>query len=140
MVICNRYDVLLNFLPHENTKPIKFLIGEVTHSSKSVVWTSSLFTCSPASADIHFVRNPRFFPTTFYIHFHFLVSPAYSFTTQSRLLTTLRKNTFENIAEKKKKLLVTSIFSFSCNVFYPIILATFNLLYANAIDQGKAKI
>ena len=40
------------------------------------------------------------------------------FQSYSRLLTTLGKRTFENIAEKEK-MLVTSIFSFSHNVFYP---------------------
>ena len=40
------------------------------------------------------------------------------FTTQSRLLTTLKKKPIENIVGKKEKMLVTSIFSFCHNVFY----------------------
>ena len=40
------------------------------------------------------------------------------FTTQSRLLTTLKQKPFENIW-KNVKMLVTSILSFSHNVFYP---------------------
>ena len=43
----------------------------------------------------------------------------YLFTTQSRLLMTLEKKPFENIVGKEK-MLVTSIFSFSHNVFCPI--------------------
>ena len=39
-------------------------------------------------------------------------------TTQSRVLTTLQKKAFENIVGKEK-MLVTSIFSFFHNVFYP---------------------
>ena len=41
-----------------------------------------------------------------------------SLTTQSRLLTTLRKISFENIGEKEK-MPVTTIFSFSHHVFHP---------------------
>ena len=41
------------------------------------------------------------------------------FTIQSRVLTILKKKTFENVG-KRKKMLVTSIFSFFNNVFYPI--------------------
>ena len=36
------------------------------------------------------------------------------------LNTPRKKKPLENIVEKKEKMLVTSIFSFSHNVFYPI--------------------
>ena len=43
------------------------------------------------------------------------------FTTQYRLNDlSLKKRPFENIEEKKNKMLVTSIFFFSLNVFYLI--------------------
>ena len=49
----------------------------------------------------------------------FLISLRYwTFTTQCWLLTTLGKRPFETLW-KKEKMLVTSIFSFSHNVFYP---------------------
>ena len=55
---------------------------------------------------------------------------------------TEKKKASENIAEKQK-MLVTCIFSFSHNVFFPeteiIILATFNLLSAKALDMVKSK-
>ena len=43
---------------------------------------------------------------------------SWHFTTQSRLLTTLWKKPFENMWEKEK-MLVTSIFSYCHNVFFP---------------------
>ena len=42
-----------------------------------------------------------------------------TFTTQSRILMTLKKKPFENTVGKQEKMLVTSIFSFFHNVFYP---------------------
>ena len=42
------------------------------------------------------------------------------FITQSRILTSLKKNPLEHIvAKREKQMLVTSIFSFSDNVFFP---------------------
>ena len=49
------------------------------------------------------------------------------FTTQSKLKKTPRKKPFENILKKKEKMLVFCIFSFSHNVFYPILLRNHNL-------------
>ena len=43
----------------------------------------------------------------------------YLFTTQSRLLTALKKRPLLKTLWEKEKMLVTSIFSFSHNVFYP---------------------
>ena len=58
----------------------------------------------------------------------------------------LKKNLFETIVGKGK-ILVTSIFSFSNNAFYPIkdnfffiICATFELLFANAFYLEEPKI
>ena len=61
------------------------------------------------------------FITVTYLHgvlptIGFYPPPLWFFTTQSRLLTTLRKKPFENIVEQGKNLLVTSIFTFSHNV------------------------
>ena len=43
------------------------------------------------------------------------------FSTQSRLLMTLRKRAFENIVGKKEKILVTSIFFYSQKTFENIV-------------------
>ena len=51
-------------------------------------------------------------------HFTFIFLPYLTFTTQSRLLMTLR-DLLKTLWEKEK-MLETSIFSFSHNIFYPL--------------------
>ena len=68
-----------------------------------------------------------------------------NFTTRSRLLTTLKKKPFENKTFwEKEKMLVTSIFSFSHNVFHPSpqkinFSVTFILLSASPFSLDRSK-
>ena len=68
---------------------------------------------------------------------------SYPFTKQSLVFTTLQYKALENIVEKilwkKEKILVTSIFSFSHNVFYPIQ-NTFIVSSANALNMDWSEI
>ena len=85
----------------------------VKHVAISSISTM-FFTLSEANLIIYLIHNLLFGNVFSFDKFK------NSVILQSRLLTTLWKKPFENIVGKEK-MLITSIFSFSHNVFYSII-------------------